>query len=147
VAGFHTEYSGIKFAMFYLGEYVNTVTVSAVAVTLFLGGWRGPHPNFWPWLWPLLWFLLKITLVIYVYILVRGTLPRMRYDRLMSFGWKTLIPFGLLWVLVTGAVVVLPDQLGRRSVFIGGAVIAGAVLLATLIAPLFAPRADREAAP
>jgi NADH-quinone oxidoreductase subunit H len=147
VAGFHTEYSGIKFAMFYLGEYVNTVTVSAIAVTLFLGGWRGPHPGFWPWLWPLLWFLLKITLVIYVYILVRGTLPRMRYDRLMSFGWKTLIPFGLLWVLVTGAVVVLPDELGRRSVFIGGAVISGAVLLATLIAPLFAPRADREAAP
>jgi NADH-quinone oxidoreductase subunit H len=144
VAGFHTEYSGIKFAMFYLGEYVNTVTVSAIAVTLFLGGWRGPHPGFWLWLWPLLWFLLKITLVIYVYILVRGTLPRMRYDRLMSFGWKTLIPFGLLWVLVTGAVVVLPDELGRRSVFIGGAAIAGAVLLITLLAPLFTPKAERE---
>src|SRR5687768_9672790 len=93
VAGFHTEYSGIKFAMFYLGEYVNTVTVAAVATTLFLGGWMGPAPDFLPWLWPLLWFLVKVTAIIYVYILIRGTLPRMRYDRLMNFGWKVLIPF------------------------------------------------------
>src|SRR5439155_26948170 len=99
VAGFHTEYSGIKFAMFYLGEYVNTVTVSAVAVTLFLGGWRGPAPHVVAWLWPLLWFLLKITAVVYAFILVRPTLPRMRYDRLMNFGWKVLIPFGLFGVL------------------------------------------------
>ena len=111
VAGFHTEYSGIKFALFYLGEYVNTVTVAAIAVTLFLGGWRGPHPDFLLWLWPILWFLFKVTAVIYVYILVRGTLPRMRYDRLMNFGWKRLIPFGLLWVLVTGFVVVAPGPL------------------------------------
>ena len=61
VAGFHTEYSGIKFAMFYLGEYVNTVTVAAIAVTLFLGGWRGPAPDFLPWLWPVLWFVVKVT--------------------------------------------------------------------------------------
>ena len=72
VAGFHTEYSGIKFAMFFLGEYVNTVTVAAVAVTLFLGGWRGPARDFLPWLWPLLWFLLKVTAVIYVYHPGRG---------------------------------------------------------------------------
>ncbi len=136
VAGFHTEYSGIKFAMFYLGEYVNTVTVAAVAVTLFLGGWRGPAPAFVPWLWPLLWFMCKVTVVIYLYILVRGSLPRMRYDRLMNFGWKVLIPFGLVWVLVTGAVIVLPDEFGRRSVFIGGAVVFGAVLLLSLLAPL-----------
>ena len=121
VAGFHTEYSGIRFALFYLGEYVNTVTVSAIAVTLFLGGWRG----WWPfhgaaaWLGPVLWFVLKVTAVIYVYILVRGTLPRMRYDRLMNFGWKYLIPFGLFWVLATGAIVVLPDRYGhRRGAFI-----------------------------
>ena len=88
--------------MFYLGEYVHTVTVAAIAVTLFLGGWRGPHSDFLPWLWPLLWFLLKVTLVIYVLHLVRGTLPRMRYDRLMNFGWKVLIPFGLVWVLRHG---------------------------------------------
>jgi NADH-quinone oxidoreductase subunit H len=146
VAGFHTEYSGIKFAMFYLGEYVYTVTVAAIAVTLFLGGWRGPHPDVLPWLWPLLWFLLKVTAVIYVYILVRGTLPRMRYDRLMDFGWKRLIPFGLVWVLVTGAVVVAPDEFSRKTVLTGLAVVFGVVTLATLAAPLFTSKPDREVA-
>ena len=140
VAGFHTEYSGIKFAMFYLGEYVNTVTVAAIAVTLFLGGWRGPHPGFLLWLWPLLWFLLKLVLVIYVYVLVRATLPRMRYDRLMNFGWKVLIPFGLIWILATGAIVVLPQEYGRRAVFIGGAALFGGLLVISLVAPLFHKR-------
>jgi NADH-quinone oxidoreductase subunit H len=147
VAGFHTEYSGIRFAMFYLGEYVNTVTVAAVAVTLFLGGWRGPFYLEWlPWLWPLLWFVLKVTIVIYVFILVRGTLPRMRYDRLMNFGWKVLIPFGLVWVLVTGAVVVLPDELGRDAVLIGAASLLGILVLASLVAPLL-ERTREGAAP
>jgi NADH-quinone oxidoreductase subunit H len=136
VAGFHTEYSGIKFAMFYLGEYVNTVTVAAVAVTLFLGGWQGPSPHFVHWLWPLLWFILKVTAVIYVFILIRATLPRMRYDRLMSFGWKVLIPFGLAWVLVTGLEVVLPEHLQRRQILVGGAVVFGLVVLASLLAPV-----------
>lgn len=144
VAGFHTEYSGIKFAMFYLGEYVNTITVASIAVTLFLGGWRGPHPSFLPWLWPLLWFLFKVTAVIYVYFLVRATLPRMRYDRLMDFGWKRLIPFGLVWVLVTGAVIVLPQEYSRRTIFTGGAVIFGVIVLLTLVAPLFASERERE---
>jgi NADH-quinone oxidoreductase subunit H len=145
VAGFHTEYSGIKFAMFYLGEYVNTVTVSAIAVTLFLGGWRGywPFHGAWAWFGPLLWFLVKITAVIYVFILVRGTLPRLRYDRLMHFGWKVLIPFGFVWVLVTGAVIVLPDEFGRRSVFTGGLVILGTILVLSFVAPLF-QRAPRQ---
>ena len=144
VAGFHTEYSGIKFAMFYLGEYVNTVTVAAIAVTLFLGGWRGPHPDFLLWLWPLLWFLFKVTAVIYVYILVRGTLPRMRYDRLMNFGWKRLIPFGLVWVLVTGFVVVAPDHFSRKALFTGAAVVFGVLVLAMLITPLFTPKPTQE---
>ena len=113
VAGYHTEYSGIKFAMFYLGEYLNTVTVAAVATTLWLGGWRGPAPDVVPWLWPLLWFLAKVLLIVYVYIWVRATLPRFRYDRLMAFGWKVLIPIGLVWVMVTGAIVVLPEEFGR----------------------------------
>jgi NADH-quinone oxidoreductase subunit H len=146
VAGFHTEYSGIKFAMFYLGEYVYTVTVAAIAVTLFLGGWRGPHPDVLPWLWPVLWFTLKVTAVIYVYILVRATLPRMRYDRLMDFGWKRLIPFGLVWVLVTGAVVVAPDEFSRKTVLTALAVVFGVVTLAMLVAPLFTSKPDREAA-
>jgi NADH-quinone oxidoreductase subunit H len=145
VAGFHTEYSGIKFALFFLGEYVSTVTVAAVAVTLFLGGWRGAHPSFLPWLWPLLWFVGKVTLVVYLYIWIRGTLPRMRYDRLMQFGWKLLIPFGLLWVMVTGAVVVLPDRFGSRAVFLIAAGILGVLTLASMVAPLFTRTAIREA--
>jgi NADH-quinone oxidoreductase subunit H len=143
VAGFHTEYSGITFAMFFLGEYVSTVTVAAIAVTLFLGGWRGPAPDVLPWLWPVLWFLLKLTFVIYVLVLIRGTLPRVRYDRLMAFGWKVLIPFGLLYVLFTGAIVVLPDhlQVDRRSVFIwvGAAV---AVLLVLSFIPFGRRRSE-----
>jgi NADH-quinone oxidoreductase subunit H len=145
VAGFHTEYSGMKFAMFYLGEYVNTVTVASIATTLFLGGWRGPHPDFLLWLWPILWFLLKVFLIVYAYIWVRATLPRVRYDRLMAFGWKMLIPIGLLWVLATGAVIVLPDVYGRRAILIGGAILAGVLLVITLMWPLILPgRARRE---
>jgi NADH-quinone oxidoreductase subunit H len=147
VAGFHTEYSGIKFAMFYLGEYVNTVTVAAIATTLFLGGWRGPAPAFLHGLWPIVWFLVKVTAVIYVYILVRGTLPRMRYDRLMNFGWKVLIPFGLVWVMITGAVVVLPDHFGRRAILVGAAAILGVVLLVSLLAPLLVPRRPEPSEP
>ena len=149
VAGFHTEYSGIKFAMFFLGEYVSTVTIAAVGVTLFLGGWRGywPFGGAWSWIGPLLWFLLKVTAVIYVMILVRATLPRMRYDRLMSFGWKVLIPFGLAWVMITGVVVVLPAEYGNRGRWLAAAVIVGTAALFSLVAPLIArphPSASEE---
>ena len=130
-----------------LGEYLNTVTVAAIAVTLFLGGWRGPHPGFALWLWPLLWFLLKLVLVIYVYIWIRATVPRLRYDRLMAFGWKVLIPFGLVWVLITGAIVVLPQQYGRRASFLVGAGVLGVLLLFSLIAPLFERKPGEVAAP
>ena len=140
VAGYFTEYSGIRFAMFYLAEYIHTITVAAVAVTLFLGGWRGPVFDFLPWLWPLVWFLLKVMAVIFVFVWVRATIPRFRYDRLMSFGWKVLIPWGLVWVLATGAIVVLPDEIGRDSLFRWVAIGAGATLLISLIAPLFAPK-------
>ena len=140
VAGFHTEYSGIKFAMFYLGEYVNTVTVASIAVTLFLGGWRGPfYLDVLPWLWPFLWFVLKLTGVIYVMIWIRGTLPRVRYDHLMDLGWKRLIPFGLLWVIATGALVVLPDAYGARGRIYAAASIVGLFLVARLMAPLLKP--------
>src|SRR5918994_1246285 len=135
VAGFHTEYSGIAFAMFFLGEYVSTVTVAAIGVTLFLGGWRGPAPDILPWLWPILWFLLKVTLVIYLFVLIRGTLPRVRYDRLMAFGWKVLIPFGLVWVLITGAIVVLPSELDldRGTVLTWAAIAIGIILLLSFV--------------
>jgi NADH-quinone oxidoreductase subunit H len=140
VAGYHTEYSGIKFALFQLGEYVNMVTVASIATTLFLGGWRGPHPGGFPWIWGVLWFMVKVLAIVYVYIWIRATLPRIRYDRLMSFGWKVLIPTGLVWILATGAVVVLPDVYGRRAVLIGAAVAVGVVLVLTLLWPLVPPR-------
>jgi NADH-quinone oxidoreductase subunit H len=140
VAGYFTEYSGIRFAMFYLAEYIHTITVAAVAVTLFLGGWRGPVFDFLPWLWPLVWFLLKLVAVIFLFVWVRATIPRFRYDRLMSFGWKILIPWGLVWVLATGAIVVLPEEIGRDALFRWVAIGAGATLLVSLIAPLFAPK-------
>jgi NADH-quinone oxidoreductase subunit H len=146
VAGYHTEYSGIKFAMFFLAEYLHMITLSAVAVTLFLGGWRGPVFDFLPWLWPLVWFILKVSVVIFVYMWIRATLPRFRYDRLMSFGWKVLIPSGLVWVLATGAIIVLPDVYGRDRFFRWGAIAAGVVLLLTLAAPLLSKK-PREARP
>ena len=146
VAGYHTEYSGIKFAMFFLAEYLHTITVSAVAVTLFLGGWRGPVFDFLPWIWPLVWFVLKVSAVVFVYIWVRATLPRFRYDRLMSFGWKVLIPLGLAWVLATGAIIILPDVYGRDRFFQWAAIGAGIVLLLTLMAPAFS-RKPKEVSP
>ncbi|MFN8183325.1 MAG: NADH-quinone oxidoreductase subunit NuoH, partial [Candidatus Nanopelagicales bacterium] len=105
VGGFHTEYSSLKFAMFFLAEYINMVTVSALATTLFLGGWRAPWPlSIWSganegW-WPLLWFLMKVAVFIFVFIWLRGTLPRLRYDQFMRFGWKVLIPVSLAWIIV-----------------------------------------------
>ena len=107
VGGFHTEYSTLKFAVFFLAEYINMVTVSALATTLFLGGWRAPWPiSLWAganegW-WPVLWFLGKIMAFIFVFIWLRGTLPRLRYDQFMKFGWKVLIPVSLLWIVVVG---------------------------------------------
>ena len=145
VAGYHTEYSGIKFAMFFLGEYLHAITISAVAVTLFFGGWRGPMFGFLPWLWPTVWFVLKVVVVVFVLIWVRATLPRFRYDRLMRFGWKFLIPVGLLWVLATGAIVVLPDVIGRQELFRWVAIGAGVAILLALAAPLFT-RGGRSAA-
>ena len=104
VGGFHTEYSSFKFAMFFLAEYINMITVAAVATTLFLGGWR--FPIGWEWAntgWvPVLWWLAKVCLFIYMYIWLRGTLPRFRYDQFMSFGWKVLIPVSLVWVILIG---------------------------------------------
>jgi NADH-quinone oxidoreductase subunit H len=144
VAGYHTEYSGLRFAMFFLAEYLHTVTVSAVAVTLFLGGWRGPIFDFLPWLWPTVWFVLKVTVLVFVYIWIRATLPRFRYDRLMNFGWKWLIPLGLVWILVTGAIVVIPDVYGRRALLWGIGGVAGLMFLLSLVAPLFGRKPQQE---
>ena len=110
VGGFHTEYSGIRFGMFYLAEYINMVTVSSVAVTLFLGGWRGPMPGFAEPLFGFLWYLLKLLVMLFVYIWLRATLPRLRYDQLMTLGWKFLIPVALVFLLGTSFVVAAQDS-------------------------------------
>jgi NADH-quinone oxidoreductase subunit H len=104
VAGFHTEYSGIRFAMFFLGEYIHVVVISAMAVTLFFGGWHGFAFDFLPWIWPIFWFLVKTIAFVYLFVWLRATLPRLRYDRLMWLGWKRLIPAALLWILFTAVV-------------------------------------------
>jgi NADH-quinone oxidoreductase subunit H len=115
VGGFHTEYSSFKFAMFFLAEYINMITVSALATTLFLGGWRAPWPiSLWSgansgW-WPILWFVIKIVIGIFIFVWLRGTLPRLRYDQFMAFGWKVLIPINLVWILAVTSIHVLRDR-------------------------------------
>ena len=113
VGGFHTEYSSLAFALFFLAEYINMITVSALATTLFLGGWRAPWPitALWPgdgspnegW-WPLLWWFSKIVVFIFVFIWLRGTLPRLRYDQFMRLGWKVLIPASLTWIVLVATI-------------------------------------------
>jgi NADH-quinone oxidoreductase subunit H len=109
VAGYHTEYSAMKFAMFFMAEYANMFTVACVATLVFFGGWSGPVPAWLPHLaqelMPLFWFALKIFVFIFVYIWVRGTLPRFRYDQLMAFGWKFLLPLAIANLVVTSFVV------------------------------------------
>jgi len=98
VAGFHTEYSGMRFGLFFVGEYINMIILGSITTVFFLGGWHGPL------LPPIVWFMLKVLAVAFFFIWMRGTLPRLRYDQLMHFGWKFLIPLALVNVLVTGAV-------------------------------------------
>lgn len=110
VAGWHTEYSSMKFAMFFLAEYANMVTGSAMATILFLGGWSGPM--FGPewlqsWVLPTVWFLAKIFGFMFLYMLIRATLPRIRYDQLMAFGWKVLLPLALANVVVTSFILAI----------------------------------------
>jgi len=106
VAGYHIEYSSMRFGMFFIAEYINMITVSAIATTLFLGGWSAPW-GFLQIVGGLPWFLVKVALFLFLFIWIRATLPRLRYDRLMKFGWYWLLPLALLNLVVTGAVVVL----------------------------------------
>ena len=101
VAGYHTEYSGMRFGLFFLGEYITMIVLGGLVAIFFLGGWRGPI------LPPFLWFLLKVWGIVFILIWFRGTLPRLRYDRLMSLGWKVLIPISLLNIMATGAVILI----------------------------------------
>jgi NADH-quinone oxidoreductase subunit H len=101
VAGFHTEYSGMRFGLFFVGEYINIIVLGGLAATFFLGGWLGP---FLP---PVVWFCAKVVAFSFLFIWVRGTLPRLRYDQLMHFGWKVLTPLALVNILATGWFLVL----------------------------------------
>jgi NADH-quinone oxidoreductase subunit H len=109
VAGYHTEYSAMKFAMFFMAEYANMITVACLATILFLGGWHGPifGPAWLQAILPVFWFVAKVFVFLFIYIWVRGTLPRFRYDQLMAFGWKVLLPLAIANLVVTALVVAL----------------------------------------
>jgi len=145
VGGFHTEYSSFKFAMFFLAEYINMITVSAFATTLFLGGWRAPWPitAFWEgansgW-WPLLWWLVKVLIFLFGFIWLRATLPRMRYDQFMRFGWKVLIPANLVWILFLAGVRVANNELSTRNRWL----VIGATIVVVLLIAMFWPSARK----
>src|SRR5436309_12139285 len=143
VGGFHTEYSSLKFALFFLAEYVNMVTVSAMATTLFLGGWHAPWPlsgtvldRGW---WGPLWFISKMFVFLFVFIWLRGTLPRLRYDQFMAVGWKLLVPGSLMWiVLVSGARALRGSDVTPSEILVVG----GVVLVLLLIVAFLLPQGD-----
>ncbi|GAA3655444.1 NADH-quinone oxidoreductase subunit NuoH [Nocardioides ginsengisoli] len=143
VGGFHTEYSSLKFALFFLAEYINMATVSALATTLFLGGWHAP---FWidhVWAganegyWPVLWFFGKVLFFIFIFIWLRGSLPRLRYDQFMAFGWKRLIPISLVWIVAVATMRVARNEgvftegFGQNQEF--WLILVGVVLVAALV--------------
>jgi NADH-quinone oxidoreductase subunit H len=141
VGGFNTEYTGIRFAIFFLAEFMNVITMSAIAVMLFLGGPSGPGIGTGAtflntWVMPIFWFLAKLLVLLFCTVWVRASLPRMRYDRLMALGWKYLIEIAILWVLVTAAMQVARDQgwnLALVSVIaVAIAVVAYAMLYAAM---------------
>ena len=140
VGGFHTEYSSLKFALFFLAEYVIIVAVSALATTLFLGGYHAlPGLGFtesWLGGWfTVIWFLAKVVFFFFIFVWLRGTLPRLRYDQFMKFGWKVLIPFSLLWILIVATLRVLSQQGAPRAVVLGFSF--GVVLLVLAGSSLF----------
>ncbi len=128
VGGFHTEYSSIRFAMFYLAEYMNLITMSAIAITLFLGGPAGPSIPILPdALEGVLWFLTKLLVFLFSYVWLRATLPRLRYDQLMNVGWKVLIPLALFWLLLIAALRIGRDEGWSTAWVFGGAIAVGLV--------------------
>jgi NADH-quinone oxidoreductase subunit H len=134
VNGYHTEYSSMKFAMFYLAEYINMTTVSALATTLFLGGWRAPWPlTIWSgansgW-WPMLWFVIKVMLLLFGFVWLRGTLPRVRYDQLMALGWKVLIPVSIVWIMMVATLRVWRNDTNNKVTY----AVAGLILIIVVV--------------
>ena len=162
VGGFHTEYSSLKFALFFLAEYINMVTVSALATTLFLGGWRYPwpfsllgqdaaHPSGvlntgW---WPVLAFVVKVLLFIFVFIWLRGTLPRLRYDQFMRLGWKVLIPVAIAWLVLVATVRALNQRytFDTREVLLYGGAVAVLLIVLTFVWDIVAARRQPDEVP
>jgi NADH-quinone oxidoreductase subunit H len=148
VGGFHTEYSSLKFGLFLLAEYVNMVTVSAMATTLFLGGWHAPWPlaggpadRGW---WGPLWFMGKLLAFLFVFIWLRGTLPRMRYDQFMALGWKVLVPGSLIWIVLVSSARTLRSAVVTPSeiLMVGGIVLVMLLVVAFLLPPNSAAQRD-----
>jgi NADH-quinone oxidoreductase subunit H len=139
VGGFHTEYSSLKFALFFLAEYVNIIAVSALASTLFLGGWHAlPGLGFteqWLGGWfTLIWFFAKVNFFFFIFMWLRGSLPRLRYDQFMKFGWKVLIPVSLIWILIVATLRVLQQEVASRSAILAFA--AGVVIIVMALSSL-----------
>ncbi|MEI2712017.1 MAG: NADH-quinone oxidoreductase subunit NuoH [Nocardioides sp.] len=147
VGGFHTEYSSLKFALFFLAEYINMATVSAIATTLFLGGWAAPWGVEHIWAganegyWPLLWFFGKVFLFVFMFIWLRGSLPRMRYDQFMHFGWKRLIPISLVWIVGVATMRAFRDDINLAE---RPTQIALAVLLLIILGLFFLPEGKKK---
>lgn len=153
VAGYSTEYSSIKFAMFMLSEYVHMVTLSAVAVTLFLGGWRAPAPLSTVWegantgWWPMLWFTGKVVVCLFVFVWLRGTLPRVRYDQFMKLGWKVLIPVSMVWLMLVATVRALRNEdvdFTEIVLYIAGGLLV--ILVMSFVVDIFRDRKEKEEA-
>jgi NADH-quinone oxidoreductase subunit H len=150
VGGYNTEYSSMRFGLFYLAEYINLINVSALATTLFLGGWRAPWPiSLWSaantgW-WTLLWFAIKVLIFMFIFVWLRGTLPRLRYDQFMHLGWKVLVPVSLAWIVLVGVARVLNSAttLSTRDVLLWMGVPLVVILLIIAVWPS-RPPADEE---
>ncbi len=151
VAGYHTEYSSMKFTLFYLAEYVNMLTVSALATTLFLGGWRAPWPiSLWAganqgW-YPIIWFLIKVALFEFFFIWLRGSLPRVRYDQLMALGWKVLIPISIVWLLLIATVRAWRLDKHSSAVYVAGGIVLAIIIVIAVSWDIAAERRARDTA-
>ncbi len=150
VGGFHTEYSSLKFALFFLAEYINMATVSALATTLFLGGWHAPWPIIQLWegadtgYWPLLWVFAKMLLFIFLVIWLRGSLPRLRYDQFMAFGWRRLIPISLAWIVMVASIRIVTLEGGVDRTYL---LAAAGVFLVLFLVLFFVGDGDEEDTP
>jgi NADH-quinone oxidoreductase subunit H len=155
VGGFHTEYSSIRFSLFFLAEFMNTITMSAIIVTLFFGGPAGPDLGILPgWLWGFVWFFAKLMVFLFIFVWFRATLPRLRYDQLMDLGWKLLIPLALGWLLILGSIRVaqtgdfaITDSTGTdTAIVLAAGLVIGLIAAGLLGAAIRTARSERLAA-